>query len=45
MPPCRGPQHEREALPAHDVLDRVEAEVGELGDGLADGTVAPARRR
>ena len=44
-PRCWCKQH-AEAVPAHQVLDGVEAEVGQLGDGLADGRpVAPRRPR
>ena len=37
-------QQGAEAVPAHEVLDGVEAEVGQLGDRLADGGAVAARR-
>ena len=37
-------QQRAEAVPAHEVLDRVEAEVGQLGDRLADGRAVAAGR-
>ena len=43
-PPVVLVQQGAEAVPAHEVLDGVEAEVGQLGDGLADGGAVAARR-
>ena len=37
-------QQRAEAVPAHQVLDRVEPEVGQLGDRLADGRAVAAGR-
>src|ERR1700722_18101064 len=43
-PPVVLVQEGAEAVPAHQVLNGVEAQVGELGDGLADGGAVTARR-